>query len=91
MLCLLISTQGMMAGILRGSGRQAVAAVINFISYYVVGLPAGILLALVAHLGTLGMWSGLFIGEVMQVYIRMEKLPESLWCMAVVICIWDIL
>ena len=39
----------------------------NFVSYYVFGLPVGIVLALVADLGALGAWSGLIIGSILQV------------------------
>jgi len=47
------------AGILRGSGRQLLGAVVNFVCYYVVGLPLAIVLALVVHMGALGIWIGL--------------------------------
>ena len=56
-----------MAGILRGSGRQALGAVINFVAYYVIGLPLGISLAFAAHLGALGMWIGLATANALQV------------------------
>ena len=56
-----------MAGVLRGSGRQLLGAAVNFFCYYVIGLPIGIVLALVADLGALGMWSGLIIGSILQV------------------------
>ena len=59
--------QGTISGILRGSGRQSLGAAVNFCSYYIVGLPIGIVLALVADLGALGLWSGLGIADVLQV------------------------
>ena len=52
---------------MRASGRQAVAALVNFVSYYVVGLPLGIILALVAGLKTKGVWIGLSVGDSIQV------------------------
>ena len=60
----------MLDGVLRGMGLQALAAVINFFSYYVVGLPVGITLALAANLATFGVWIGLLIAQIIQVYIH---------------------
>jgi MATE family multidrug resistance protein len=59
--------QGVLSGILRATGRQMYAAVANFISYYVVGLPLGISLALVVGLKAKGMWIGLSVAVSMQV------------------------
>ena len=61
--------QGVISGIIRGSGRQLIGAGVNFVSYYIFGLPVGIVLALVADLGALGVWSGLIIADVLQVQI----------------------
>ena len=57
----------MISGILRGSGRQAIASLVNFVSYYLFGVPVGIVLALVADMGTLGLWIGLLVGGIIQV------------------------
>jgi multidrug resistance protein, MATE family len=51
-------------GILRGSGMQALGARINFVSYLVVGLPTGLVLAYQCGLGLLGLWLGLCAGFV---------------------------
>lgn len=59
--------QGVISGALRATGRQAKAAFVNFLSYYVVGLPLGITLALVVKLGTKGMWIGLSVADTIQV------------------------
>ena len=61
--------QGTISGILRGSGRQLIGAGVNFVSYYVIGLPIAIVLALVADLGALGVWSGLIVADILQVQI----------------------
>ena len=60
--------QGMMQGVLRGTGKQLSGAIINFISFYLIGLPVGTLLAIVAKLGALGMWIGLLIPSTLQVW-----------------------
>ncbi|KAG9077460.1 hypothetical protein FS749_010646 [Ceratobasidium sp. UAMH 11750] len=47
------------AGILRACGKIATGAVSNFIGYYILGIPLGIYLAFVHHLGLNGLWIGL--------------------------------
>lgn len=37
--------QSVLSGIIRGTGRQAVAAPVIFVSYYVIGLPTSFFLA----------------------------------------------
>ena len=55
------------SGIFRGVGKQYLAAIINFLCYNVIGLSVGIPLALKADLGTIGLWAGLAMGNVIQV------------------------
>ncbi len=57
-------TQVVSGGILRGLGRTRAPALVNFIGYYVVGLPVGYWLAFHAGLGVVGLWWGLLIGLV---------------------------
>lgn len=52
---------------MRATGRQAKAAVVNFVCYYMLGLPIGISLALAAGLQTKGMWIGLSVADTIQV------------------------
>ena len=49
-------------GIFRGSGRQSLSALLNFVAYYIVGLPLGILFAFHFHYGVMGLWVGISIG-----------------------------
>lgn len=51
--------QGFLAGVLRGAGRQTIGAVSNFGSYWLFGVPLGIVLATVEDMGALGYWIGL--------------------------------
>jgi len=51
-------------GIFKGIGKQALAAKLNFISYYVVGIPLGILFGFKFGLGVEGLWLGMTIGLV---------------------------
>ena len=55
------------SGIFRGVGKQYLAAIINFLCYNVLGLSVGVPLALKANLGTIGLWTGLATGNVIQV------------------------
>ena len=64
---MLTHTQGTISGVFRGAGLQVVAASINFFVFYVIGLPAGICLALLTDLGVFGMWIGLAFGTCSQV------------------------
>lgn len=66
----------MIAGALRGSGRQYIGAIMNVIAYYVIGLPVGITLALKANLGAIGLWTGMAMGNV----VHVSKGKESLCC-----------
>jgi MATE family multidrug resistance protein len=61
--------QGYFGGILRGSGKQLVGALANFVSYWMIGVPLGGVLALVLHLGALGYWLGLLTGDFIQTFI----------------------
>ena len=47
------------AGVLRGCGRQKIGAAINLFIYWGVGLPVSAALAFWVKLGSLGLWTGL--------------------------------
>jgi MATE family multidrug resistance protein len=47
------------AGVLRGCGRQKIGAAINLFVYWGVGLPVSAVLAFWVKLGSLGLWTGL--------------------------------
>lgn len=49
-------------GVLRGLGDTRVPMLINLVGYWVIGLPAGLLLAFKFGLGATGLWWGLVIG-----------------------------
>lgn len=63
----------MISGALRGAGKQVLGAVTNFICYYIVGLPIGICLALLANLGVMGMWIGIGIADTLQVKVHITE------------------
>ena len=41
----------MISGIARGCGWQKIGAVVNLASFYFIGIPLGVVLAFVLHLG----------------------------------------
>ena len=57
----------MIGGVLRGSGRQYIGAIMNFIGYYIIGLPLGITLAIKVKWGVLGLWIGMAMGNIVHV------------------------
>ncbi|XP_057952746.1 protein DETOXIFICATION 16-like [Malania oleifera] len=64
---LLDGVQCVLSGIARGSGWQKIGAVINLGSYYIVGIPAAIVLAFVLHIGGRGLWLGIILALIVQV------------------------
>ncbi|KAF8699928.1 MATE efflux family protein, partial [Rhizoctonia solani] len=48
-----------MDGVLRARGKLAFGAIVNMLSYYVLGIPVGISLAFWANFGLAGLWMGL--------------------------------
>ncbi|XP_074528482.1 multidrug and toxin extrusion protein 1-like [Halichoeres trimaculatus] len=57
---------GVTGGIVRGTGKQMVGAVCNFVGFYIIGLPIGASLMFPIKMGILGLWLGLFISVVAQ-------------------------
>lgn len=49
-------------GVYQASGRQALGAKLNFIAYYIIGLPLAYLLAIPFGAGVGGLWFGMTIG-----------------------------
>ncbi len=54
------------AGVVTGAGRQATGAVINFCTYWGVGLALAATLAFRARMGVRGLWVGVLAGSVTQ-------------------------
>ncbi|KHN21009.1 Protein TRANSPARENT TESTA 12 [Glycine soja] len=66
---LLNSLQPVLSGVAVGAGWQSLVACINIVCYYVIGLPAGIILGFPLGLGAEGIWSGMIAGIVLQTTI----------------------
>ncbi|WOL06559.1 protein DETOXIFICATION 27-like isoform X1 [Canna indica] len=66
---LLNSIQPILSGVAVGSGWQALVAYVNIGSYYVVGVPVGVLLGWMFNLGIWGLWVGMIGGTSVQTLI----------------------
>uniref|UniRef100_A0A5B6YX14 Protein DETOXIFICATION n=1 Tax=Davidia involucrata TaxID=16924 RepID=A0A5B6YX14_DAVIN len=59
---LLNSVQPVLSGVAVGSGWQAWVAYINLGCYYLIGVPLGVVMGWVFHLGVEGIWAGMIFG-----------------------------
>ncbi|KAJ8750675.1 hypothetical protein K2173_015856 [Erythroxylum novogranatense] len=58
--------QSVLAGTLRGCGRQKIGAVVNLSAYYLMGIPCSVLLAFIYHLRGKGLWIGMMVAMLVQ-------------------------
>ncbi|CAL5417857.1 unnamed protein product [Camellia sinensis] len=58
--------QPVLSGVAVGSGWQALVAFINIGSYYIVGVPLGVILGCLLDFGIKGIWAGMISGTVVQ-------------------------
>ncbi|XP_042502875.1 protein DETOXIFICATION 24-like [Macadamia integrifolia] len=63
---LLNSVQPVLSGVAIGAGRQTLVAYVNLASYYLAGIPIGVLLGYVANLAAKGIWIGMLCGVALQ-------------------------
>ncbi|ONH67408.1 Ethionine resistance-conferring protein 1 [Cyberlindnera fabianii] len=66
-------------GILRGQGRQKIAALCSLISYYLIAIPLGFWLAFGLDLGLLGLWIGLCISIFLISFLQLFSVLNSDW------------
>ncbi|KAG4121969.1 hypothetical protein ERO13_D11G238100v2 [Gossypium hirsutum] len=76
---LLNSVQPILSGIAIGAGRQKMVACVNICSYYVVGVPLGILLGYVAKMEVKGIWIGMIIGVAAQTFVLAYITSRTDW------------
>lgn len=70
-------------GVLRGSARPATGANINLGSFYLVGMPVGILLGFVAKTGFPGLWIGLLAAQASCAVLMFYVLGKTNWLLQV--------
>lgn len=68
-----------MAGVLRGQGRQRIGLVLNIIAYYFVALPLGYYLAFHRNLEVFGLWCGLLFGVLLLATSEVYFVLRSDW------------
>lgn len=66
---LLNSVQPILSGVAVGSGWQATVAYVNVGTYYLIGVPVGIIIGWIFNYGVLGIWSGMIGGTAVQTLI----------------------
>ncbi|KAG5543292.1 hypothetical protein RHGRI_016133 [Rhododendron griersonianum] len=76
---LLNSLQPVLSGVAIGAGWQWIVAYINIACYYIVGLPAGLLLGFTFDLGVMGIWSGMIGGICLQTAILVVITSITNW------------
>ncbi|GLT73843.1 hypothetical protein SLA2020_456750 [Shorea laevis] len=76
---LLNSLQPVLSGVAVGAGWQSLVAYINIGCYYIVGLPAGILLGFTFDFGAVGIWSGMIGGICLQTLILIVVTSITNW------------
>ncbi|KAJ4833317.1 hypothetical protein Tsubulata_029642 [Turnera subulata] len=71
--------QTAVCGILIGSARPNLGACINFGSFYLIGLPAAVVMAFVFKMGFVGLWFGLLAAEACCVCMMICSLVCTDW------------
>ncbi|CAK8534214.1 unnamed protein product [Lathyrus sativus] len=71
--------QCVLSGTARGCGWQKIGAYVNLGAYYLVGIPAAILLAFVLHVGGKGLWLGITCALIAQVIALMIITIRTDW------------
>ena len=66
-------------GILTGVGQQRLAAVINAIGYYVIGIPFMYILAFNFELGVLGIWLAILLGNFVALTLLLISFHRIEW------------
>lgn len=66
-------------GILRGCGRQNLGAAMNLTAYYIIGLPLSLLLTFYFHLGIMGLWLGLIVGQISTMCFALVVIGRTDW------------
>ncbi|KAF5749139.1 MATE efflux family protein [Tripterygium wilfordii] len=82
---LLNSVQPVLSGVAIGAGWQSVVAYVNLASYYLVGIPVGVVLGYVFNLQVKGVWMGMLSGVLIQTIVIIVITSKTDWDNQVVI------
>ncbi|KAG2621074.1 protein DETOXIFICATION 30-like isoform X2 [Panicum virgatum] len=69
----------LLSGVAVGSGLQVLVAFINVGTYYLVGIPLGVLFGFKLKLGTMGIWMGMLTGTSLQIAILLFIIVRMKW------------
>ena len=70
---------GSVQGIFRGSGRQNIGAQLNFVAYYMLGIPFGCVLAFTFGQGVVGLWIGMTVALTIIAIVGTTLVVRSDW------------
>ncbi|KAJ6433963.1 hypothetical protein OIU84_017637 [Salix udensis] len=76
---LLNSVQPVLSGVAVGAGWQSTVAYINIASYYLVGIPIGVVLGYVMDMHVKGVWIGMLIGTFIQTVVLIIVTYRTDW------------
>ena len=71
--------QGALSGTARGCGWQKICAYVSLGAYYLVGLPAAIILTFVLQFGGKGLWMGILCGSTLQTFLLLAITMSTNW------------
>ncbi|CAI0468286.1 unnamed protein product [Linum tenue] len=71
--------QPVLSGVAVGCGWQAFVAYVNVGCYYIIGVPAGVLLGITFNLGSKGIWTGMIAGTFLQTLILLWTTYRTDW------------
>ncbi|KAH0649786.1 hypothetical protein KY284_029698 [Solanum tuberosum] len=71
--------QSVLSGTARGCGWQKIGAVVNLGAYYLFGIPAGVILAFVYHIGGKGLWLGITLALFAQALLLFVVTLQTNW------------
>ncbi|XP_015698436.1 protein DETOXIFICATION 21-like isoform X2 [Oryza brachyantha] len=76
---LLNSIQPVLSGVAIGSGWQSVVAYVNVTSYYLIGIPLGMILGYVIGFQVKGIWIGMLLGTLVQTLVLLFMTLRTDW------------
>ncbi|OMO49410.1 Multi antimicrobial extrusion protein [Corchorus olitorius] len=82
---LLNSVQPVLSGVAVGAGWQSIVAWVNVASYYLIGIPIGVVLGYVFHMQVKGVWIGMLLGTFVQTVILVIITWKTDWDRQVVL------
>ncbi|XVF42689.1 hypothetical protein PTKIN_Ptkin01aG0384800 [Pterospermum kingtungense] len=82
---LLNSVQPVLSGVAVGAGWQSIVAWVNIASYYLIGIPIGVVLGYVFNLEVKGVWMGMLLGTLVQTVVLIIITWKTDWDRQVVL------